>query len=219
MAHQASIVFHKAKAAKCLARCHDHGGNIKRSDSGIISAPGCWYLGRPENPPEHWAEYPPFGAHAHKAWSCDTSAGGAASRIYLCNQSEPGASPNPAAESWAFPPVIALRFFTEGVNENTGLKRQQKKKSKKSKQNTWKKTKQNTTTEYLSTSICIYLFRCRDWDRTQILGTPKHQNVVFHQKQWINEYQKQDKHRTRFSYPHPLTIPCIACDRGKHFCR
>lgn len=141
MAHQASIVFHKAKAAKCLARCHDHGGNIKRSDSGIISAPGCWYLGRPENPPEHWAEYPPFGAHAHKAWPCDTSAGGAASRIYLCNQSEPGASPNPAAESWAFPPVIASRFFTEGVNENTGLKKTTKKAKKKTPNKTLEKNK------------------------------------------------------------------------------
>lgn len=80
-------------------------------------ASGCCYLGRPENPPEHWVEYPPSGAHAHKAWPCDTSAGGAASQIYLGNQSEPRASPNPAGESSAFLPVIARRFIT--VNENT----------------------------------------------------------------------------------------------------
>lgn len=78
------------------------------------------------------------------------------------------------------------------------------------KKNKTKTQNKNTTTEYLSTSICIYLFRCKDWDRTQILGAPKHQNLVFHQKQWINEYQKQDKHRTLFSCPHPLTIPRIS---------
>lgn len=82
-------------------------------------ASGCCYLGRPENPPEHWVDYPPSGAHAHKAWPCDTSAGGAASQIYLGNQSEPRASPNPAGESSAFLPVIAPRFITDGVNENT----------------------------------------------------------------------------------------------------
>lgn len=108
-------------AAKRLFRHHDHIGNIKRSDrpSGIILASGCCYLGRPENPPEHWVEYPPSGAHAHKAWPCDTSAGGAASQIYLGNQSEPAASPNPAGDSSAFLPVIAPRFITDGVNENT----------------------------------------------------------------------------------------------------
>lgn len=80
---------------------------------------GCRYLGRPENPPEHWVEYPPSGAHAHKAWPCDTSAGAAASQIYLGNQSEPAASPNPAGGSSASLPVIAARFITHGVNENT----------------------------------------------------------------------------------------------------
>lgn len=119
-----SFKLHKSRRrAKRLLRCHDHRGDIKRSDrpSGIISAPGCCYLGRPENPPEHWAEYPPSGAHARKAWPCDTSAGGAASQIYLGNQSEPGASPNPAGESSAFPPVIAPRIITDGVNENTDI--------------------------------------------------------------------------------------------------
>lgn len=123
MAREGASGFTKQTAAKCLLRCHDHRGNIKRSDrpSGIILAPGCCYLGRPENPPEHWAEYPPPGAHARKAWPCDTSAGGAASQIYLGNQSEPGASPNPAGESSAFLPVIAPRFITDGVNENTDI--------------------------------------------------------------------------------------------------
>lgn len=116
---QASLTFHKAKAAKCLL--HDHIGNINKSDrpSGIILASGRGYLGMPENPPEHWVEYPPSGAHIHEARPCDTSAGGAASQIYLGNQSEPRASPNPAGESSAFLPVIAPRFITESVNENT----------------------------------------------------------------------------------------------------
>lgn len=91
----------------------------------------CCYLGRPENPREHWVEYPPSGAHAHKAWPCDTSAGGAASQIYLGNQSEPRASPNPAGESSAFLPVIAPRFIRGGVNENTDFARPKKKKQKK----------------------------------------------------------------------------------------
>ena len=80
------------------------------------------YLGRPENPPERWVEHPPSGAHAHKAWPCDTSAGAAAaaaSQIYLGNQSEPAASPNPAGGSSASLPVIAARFITHGVSENT----------------------------------------------------------------------------------------------------
>lgn len=113
---------------KCLL--HDHAGNIKKSDSpsGIILAFGCCYLGRPENPPEHWVEYPPSGAHARKAWPCDTSAGGAASQIYLGNQSEPRASPNPAGESSAFLPVIAPRFITDGVNEDTDFATKKKKK-------------------------------------------------------------------------------------------
>lgn len=117
-------MFHKAKAAKCL-RCHDHRGNIKRTDrpSGIILASGCCYLGRPENPPEHWVENPPSGAHAHKVWPCDTSAGGAPSQIYLGNQNEPAASPNPAGECSAFLPVMAPRFITDGVNENTNFAR------------------------------------------------------------------------------------------------
>lgn len=121
-------MFHKAKAAEWLFRCHEHIGNIKRIDRPrpISLASGCCYLGRPENPPEHWEEYPPSGAHAHKAWPCDTSAGGAASQIYLGNQSEPGASPNPAGESSAFPPVIALRFITDGVMENTDFRRPKK---------------------------------------------------------------------------------------------
>lgn len=119
-------MFHKAKAAKCLFRCHDHRGNIKRTDrpSGIMLASGCCYLGRPGNPPEHWVEYPPSGAHAHQAWPCDTSAGGAASQICLGNQSEPEASPNPAGESSAFLPVIAARFITDGVNKNTHFAKQ-----------------------------------------------------------------------------------------------
>lgn len=120
----------------------------------------------------------------------------------------------------SFSTCNSIEIFHRRCEWEYGFKKKNNnKKSKKNQTKHLKKTKQNTTTEYLCTSICIYLFRCRDWDRTQILGTPKHQNVVFHQKQWINEYQKQDKHRTRFSYPHPLTIPCIACGRGKHFCR
>lgn len=122
----------------------------------------------------------------------------------------------------SFSACNSIEIFHRRCEWEYGFKKKKKntkkhKKARKTKQNTWKK--QNTTTEYLSTSICIYLFRCKDWDRTQILGAPKHQNLVFHQKQWINEYQKQDKHRTLFSCPHPLTIPRIACGRGKHFCR
>lgn len=128
---QAGLTFHKAKAAKCLL--HDHIGNINKSDrpSGIILASGRWYLGMPENPPEHWVEYPPSGAHVHEAWPCDTSAGGAASQIYLGNQSEPRASPNPAGVSSAFLPVIAPRFITDSVNENTDSARPKKKKTQK----------------------------------------------------------------------------------------
>lgn len=120
MAHKRGVAFHKAEGCQ-VSLPRDREENIKKTDrpSGIISAPGCCYLGRPGNPPEHWVEYPPSGAHAHKAWPCDTSAGGAASQIYLGNQSEPRASPNPAGASSAFLPVIAPRFITDGVNENT----------------------------------------------------------------------------------------------------
>ena len=78
-------------------------------------------------------EYPPPGAHAHKACPCDTSAGGAASQIYLGNQSEPGASPNPADESSAFLPVRAQRFITHSVNENTDFRRPKRKEKKRKK--------------------------------------------------------------------------------------
>lgn len=146
----------ESKAAKCLI--HDHIGNINKSDrpSGIILASGCLYLGMPGNPPERWVEYPPSGAHVHEVWPCDTSAGGAASQIYLGNQSEPKASPNPAGESSASLPVIAPRFITGGVNENTDF--------------TNKKTT-NTAEKYRTIQICIYLFRHGDWERTLILGT------------------------------------------------
>lgn len=155
----------ESKAAKCLI--HDHIGNINKSDrpSGIILASGCLYLGMPGNPPERWVEYPPSGAHVHEAWPCDTSAGGAASQIYLGNQSEPKASPNPAGESSASLPVIAPRFITDGVNEKTDSVKPEKQKK------TRKAATTNTAEKYQTIQICIYLFRRGDWERTLILGT------------------------------------------------
>lgn len=75
----------------------------------------------PENPPERWVECPPSGAHVHDACPCDTSAGVAASQIYLGNQSEPRASLNPAGDSSAFLPVIGQRFIANIMEENTDL--------------------------------------------------------------------------------------------------
>lgn len=137
----------------------DHVGSIKKTDSssGIILASGCCYLGRPENPPEHWVEYPPSGAHAHKAWPCDTSAGGAASQIYLDNQSEPRASPNPAGESSAFLPVIAQRFIIDCVNENTDTDPKKLNKTKQNITNTQGcDNKYHSKNIYPSRSVFIY---------------------------------------------------------------
>lgn len=73
----------------------------------------------PGNPPKRWAECPPAGpGAAGEAMPCDSPVGGAvaavaaaASWICLDNQSEPGASPNPAGDSSASPPGTAQRFI------------------------------------------------------------------------------------------------------------
>lgn len=82
----------------------------------LKSAGGCRYLGMPGNPPKHWVECPPSGpgGGAGEARLCDTPVGGAvaaASWICLDNQSEPGASPNPAGDSLASLPGTAPRYI------------------------------------------------------------------------------------------------------------
>lgn len=100
------------RVLRALLTRHDQRGNFQRSDrlSGIILASVCRYLGRPGNPPERWAGHLPFGVRAHKPWSCDSCSGGAASQIYSGNQTEPGASPNPADDSSAALPEINLQL-------------------------------------------------------------------------------------------------------------
>lgn len=72
----------------------------------------------PGNPPKRWGECPPAGpGAAGEAMPRDSPVGGAvaaaaaASWICLGNQSEPGASPNPAGDSSASPPGTAQRFI------------------------------------------------------------------------------------------------------------
>lgn len=78
---------------------------------GFSRACACWYLERPGNPPERWADCPPSAARPRDAW--DTAG---ASRIRICSgsQSEPEAFPNPAAGSAASPPVTARKFIQKG---------------------------------------------------------------------------------------------------------
>lgn len=90
------------------------------------------YLGKLGNPPKHWEEYPLLGAHVHKACPSDTWAGEAAAQIYLCNQTEPAASPNPAVESPAFLPVNAATFITHTHNDFRTTKMREKKQHNKS---------------------------------------------------------------------------------------
>lgn len=152
---QASVVSHKAKNCQGMTTKETLGevtGQVELSLSR-----GCCYLGRRGNPPEHLVECPLSGARARKAWPCDTSAGGAASQIYLGNHSEPWASPNPAGESSAFLPVIASRFITQGVNENTDFFSQSTK--------TWGRVLK-CHHKYPPLPICIYVFKHGDWDRT-----------------------------------------------------
>lgn len=153
-------------------------------------AGGCGYLGTPGNPPAHWEECPPAGARARarEAWPCDTSAGGAASRIYLGNQSEPGASPNPAGDSSASLPVIALRSITRADNENTDIFSFGETRKKHNKQQQEPRAATINTADknnvQPSRSIVIYFFPDKGIEiGTLILGTPPHQNVAFPQRQ------------------------------------
>lgn len=98
-------------------------GNIKDTDKLRWFIFGVLYLGRPENPPERWEENPPPGAgHAGKAQPSDTSAGLASFRVYLGNQSEQGASPNPAGEPEVSQPVTAPQFKDNKMKEGSDMK-------------------------------------------------------------------------------------------------
>lgn len=73
---------------------------------GFNLAWGCWYLERPGNPPERWADCPPSAARPRDAWG---PAG--ASQICSGSQREQEAFPNPAADSATSPPVTAQKFI------------------------------------------------------------------------------------------------------------
>lgn len=122
------------------------------------------YLERPGNPPGRWADSPPSAAQPRDAWD---RAG--ASRICSGSRSEPEDSPNPAADSAAFPPVTATRFIQGGQR------------SQRVKHRVHIDTLVGGTDE--GTQMCVYLFKREDRDKTLILGTAYTQNVVLQQRQ------------------------------------
>lgn len=77
---------------------------------GFSLACGCWYLERPGNPPERWADSPPSAARPRDAWGTTS-----APRICFGSQSETEAFPNPAPDSAASLPVTSIEIYPKGI--------------------------------------------------------------------------------------------------------